>query len=321
MPDSCVVIVNPAAGDGRAGRQWPGLSRRLAAAGCAHSAIHTSRPGEATGLCRALLHSGRDYVVAAGGDGTLNEVLNGFFDAVENDRPINPEARLGVLPLGTGSDFGRTFGMHAQDDAIRALAAGTWRLVDAGRVDLEPPEGRTSRRYFLNVADLGLGAETAYRVNRAPKRLGAFAAYLLGAVRTIAAHRPRLVSLQIDDAALIEEMMGIVVVANNRFFGGGMRVAPHAEPDDGYLDVLWLAGTSRGRLLVDLLPKLYRGTHLGHPAVRLRRASTVRVTCRDRLLLETDGEQIGAAPVTFRIVPGAIRVVVPATTPAASPLS
>ncbi len=318
MLGSCVVIVNPAAGDGHAGRQWPELSRRLAAAGCGHTAIHTSRPGEATGLCRALLHSGRDYIVAAGGDGTLNEVLNGFFDITAGDRPINPEARLGVLPLGTGSDFGRTFGMHAQDDAIRALAAGTWRLVDAGRVDMEPAGGPTFR-YFVNVADLGLGAETAYRVNRAPKRLGAFVAYLLGAVRSIAAHRPRLISLQIDGAMPIEEMMGMVVVANSRFFGGGMPVAPHAAPEDGYFDVLWLAGTSRGQLLLDLLPRLYRGTHLHHPAVRTRRATTLRVTCRDRLLLETDGEQIGAAPVNFHIVPRAIRVVVPVSVAATPP--
>jgi YegS/Rv2252/BmrU family lipid kinase len=309
-----VVIVNPAAGNGRAGREWPELSRRLNAAGCAHTAVFTGGPGEATGLCRALLQSGRRYIVAAGGDGTLNEVLNGFFDPSGDDRLIAPEACLGVLPLGTGSDFVRTIGMHRSDDALQALAMGAWRLLDIGRLELQPPNTPPLVRYFANVADLGLGAETAYRVNHASKRLGAFLSYLIGAIRSIIAHRPQLVSLVLDEERPVEEPMSMIVVANSRYFGGGMPVVPHAEPDDGLLDILWLAGTSRGRLLVDLLPKLDRGAHLQHPAVRVRRAASVRVTCAGRLRLEIDGEQIGTAPATFRILPRVLRVVTPSRT-------
>lgn len=311
MPDTCVVIVNPAAGNGRAGRNWPEVSRQLTAAGCRHTAVFTSRPGEATGLCRALLHSGRHYIVAAGGDGTLNEVLNGFFHPSDDDRLIAPEAQLGVLPLGTGSDFCRSMDMHSRDQALQALATGMCRSVDIGHVDFSAPNSQSAGRYFINVADLGLGAEAAYRINRASKRFGAFLSYLNGAVRAIAAHRPQVVSLQFDNEPAIEEPMGLVVVANSRFFGGGMPIIPHAVPDDGHLDVLSLQGVSRGRLLVDLLPKLYRGAHLGHPAVHVRRATSVRIASSGPMLLETDGEQIGSAPATFRVLPRILRVVAP----------
>lgn len=311
MPDACVVIVNPAAGNGRAGRDWPALSRRLTAAGCLHTAVFTSRPGEATGLCRALLLSGRHYIVAAGGDGTLNEVLNGFFDPSGDDRLIAPEAQLGVLPLGTGSDFCRSIGIHRRDHALQALATGECRYMDLGRVDFGSPHNPVTGRYFINVADLGLGAEAAYRINRASKRFGAFLSYLTGAVRAIIAHRPQVVSLQFDNDTPHEEPMGLVVVANSRFFGGGLPIIPHARSDDGHFDVLWLQGASRGRLLLDLLPKLYRGAHLSHPAVQVRRATRVRITSPGPLLLETDGEQIGHAPATFRILPGILRIVAP----------
>lgn len=311
MSDICVVIVNPAAGNGRAGRDWPEVSRRLTAAGCPHTAVFTSRPGEATGLCRALLLSGRRYIVAAGGDGTINEVLNGFFHPSGDDLLINPEAQLGALPLGTGSDFCRSIGMYHRDQALHALATGTCRSVDLGRIDFEAQNNQSTHRYFINVADLGLGAEAAYRINRASKRFGAFLSYLNGAVRAIVAHHPQVVSLQFDTETPIEEPIGLLVVANSRFFGGGMPIIPHARCDDGHFDVLWLQGTSRGRLLVDLLPKLYRGAHLSHPAVHVRRATSLRITSPGRLLLETDGEQIGSAPATFRILPGVLRIVTP----------
>ena len=211
-------------------------------------------------------------------------------------------------------DFSRSLGLQRRDRAIEALAAGNWRSIDVGRVELEAPGGSTTHRYFINVADLGLGAEAADHVNRASKRLGAFVSYLNGAVRAIVAHRPQPVSLKFGDEPAFEEPMGLVVVANSPFFGGGMPVLPHAAPDDGHFDVLWLSGTSRGRLLIDLLPKLYRGAHLSHPAVHVRRTTSLRVSCVGRLRLEVDGELTGNAPAVFRILPHRLRVVAPAGT-------
>lgn len=313
MPASCVVIVNPAARSGRAGRKWPALSQQLEAAGCKHVTLHTRAPGEATRLCEAALRSGTTLIIAAGGDGTINEVANGFFDQANRDQLIAPDARLGILPLGTGSDFARTFGIRDAGSAIETLAAGASTLIDVGCVELQRAGAQPLTRYFVNIADLGLGAETVNLVNHGPRIGGAFLSYLIGAVRAILAHRPPHISLRFDDGEVVAEPMSIVVIANNRYFGGGMLVAPEAQPDDGLFDVLWLKGTSRGRLLVDLLPKVYRGAHLGHPLVCRRRTAQLSLESLLPVPLEIDGEQIGTAPVTFRLLPRALRIVVPAT--------
>lgn len=313
MPAQCVVIVNPAARSGRAGRQWPALSQQLEAAGCKHVTLQTQAPGEATRLCEAALRSGTTLVIAAGGDGTINEVVNGFFDQTNHDQLVAPAARLGILPLGTGSDFARTFGIRNAGAAIETLAAGASTLIDVGCVELQRAGARPVIRYFVNIADLGLGAETVNRVDRSPRIGGAFLSYLIGAVRSILAHRPSHISLRFDDGEVVAEPMSIVVMANNCYFGGGMLIAPDARPDDGLFDVLWLAGTSRSRLLVDLLPKVYRGAHLGHPLVRQRRTAGLSLESRLPVPLEIDGEQIGPAPATFRLLPRALRIVVPAT--------
>lgn len=313
MPASCVVIVNPAARSGRAGHQWPALSQRLEAAGCKHVTLQTQAPGEATRLCETALRSGATLVIAAGGDGTINEVINGFFDQRNRDQPIAPAARLGILPLGTGSDFARTFGIRDAGMAIKTLVAGASTLIDVGCVELQPLGRRPVTRYFVNIADLGLGAETVHRIDRSPRIGSAFLSYLIGAVRSILAHRPSLITLRFDDGEVVAEPMSIVVMANNRYFGGGMLIAPDARADDGLFDVLWLKGTSRGRLLLDLLPKVYRGAHRGHPLVRQRRTARLSLESSLPVLLEVDGEQIGTAPATFRVLPRALPIVVPAT--------
>jgi YegS/Rv2252/BmrU family lipid kinase len=311
MKPACVVIVNPTAGNNRAGRAWAAVSRRLEQVGVEHTACLTQRPGQATELCRAALAEGVETIVAAGGDGTLNEVANGFFVPNEPGTLTRPAARLGFLPLGTGSDFARSLGIERRT-AVTTLAMDHAALVDVGHVAFHDHHGAPAQRFFLNVADLGLGAETAVRVNRAPKRLGPFATYLIGALRAIVAYRPYTASLRLDDADPIHAPMGLVVVANGRYFGGGMPIVSDAELNDGCLDVVWLAGTSRRRLLFDLLPKLYRGAHLDHPAVRRRRATTLTVESNRRMPLEVDGEAIGQAPATFSILPATLPILTPA---------
>jgi diacylglycerol kinase (ATP) len=309
MSSGCVVIVNPAAGGGRAARQWAALAPRLMAAGCPHQTLLTRRPGDATGLCRTALGAGANLVVAAGGDGTLNEVVNGFFDQA-TDAPIRPDAALGLLPLGTGSDFAAARGIGRGLAAIPVLAARTTQLFDVGRVDYQILSGSGSR-YFINVAELGLGAEIAARVNRSPKRFGAFLAYLVGAIRSVLVYRGWTVTLQIDDAQPTTEPVGMVIIANSQRFGGGIPIMPGAQPDDGRFDVLRLGRTDRATLLFDLLPKVYRGKHIGHPAVSVDQATRLTVSASRPLPLEVDGEHVGIAPARLSILPRALPVVVP----------
>ncbi len=311
MEGTCVVIVNPAAGGGRARRQWPAISRRLTEAGCAHTAILTRQPGEAIELCRTVLRDRARLVVAAGGDGTLNEVANGFFSATGDNSILHADACLGVLPLGTGSDFARALGITRPEAGIPPLVAAETALLDVGRVDFQDQRELLASRYFMNVADLGLGAASAERVNRSPKVLGGLVSYLISAIRAIMAYRPQEVAVRLDGSEPIRGPMGIVVVANSRYFGGGMLVAPGAKPDDGLFDVLCLTGAGRTQMLTDLLPKVYRGAHIPHPAVRLERATSVTVKSHERFPLAMDGEPIGTGPATFTMLPRALRFVVP----------
>jgi YegS/Rv2252/BmrU family lipid kinase len=248
-------------------------------------------------------------VIAAGGDGTLNEVVNGFFDDDQADA-AREGVCLGVLPLGTGADFSRTLGTRKLEAAIRAVAEGVTVQVDAGRAEYRGADGRPARRYFVVAADLGIGAQVADLVNHSPKAFGPFATYLIGAVRGIFRYQPQEVTQRLDNGSSITGSAGLIVVANNSVFGGGMRIVPDARIDDGILDVVRLGGASRRQMLFDLLPKLYRGRHLTHPAVRHDRARVVSIESDTPFPIEIDGDVVGTTPALFTALPGALRVVV-----------
>jgi diacylglycerol kinase (ATP) len=312
------VIVNPAAGLGRCGRTWPKIECALASAGIVYDLKVTQKRGDATGLAAEALRKGATTVVAVGGDGTANEVANGFFypDGVE-DTPINPGARLGYVALGTGRDLARALALPVNSTRV-AIASlrpdAPTRAIDAGRADFIGAGDRLTRRYFLTGAGLGLGAEVAAKVEtsaRLFKWSGGFVTYLLGTIGAISTHRPTEVTVQIDDAPATSAGTNVVFVANGPFTGGGMRIAPEATLDDGQLDVLVARGASRSTLLLQLLPAIYRGAHLRHPAVQHDRARHVRVESATRLLLQLDGELVGRGPATFTIVPRALKVLVP----------
>ena len=304
-----LVILNPVSGGGRAARRWPRLRDALYGAGLDFDVHTTSAPGDATLATRRALRSGYERVVVAGGDGTVNEAVNGFF---ADDAPLNPSAVLGVVSCGTGGDFRRTLGLsRAVDEVARMLVAGSTRRVDIGRVDFD---SRQAARYFINVADCGLGGEVAALVNesgaKAPGIRGT-AVFLSIALRAHARYRAGEVRLTVDGETLDTAALS-VVVANGRYFGGGMRIAPQARLDDGMLDLVVIPEMSTARTLVSV-PALYRGTHLGIPGVATRTARSVRIESLDAtpLRFDIEGEQIGASPATVTCLPRAIRVCAP----------
>jgi YegS/Rv2252/BmrU family lipid kinase len=313
-----LLIVNPTAGAGRCGREWPKVERALATAGVQYDLVVTQKRGDATGIAAAALRNGATTIVAVGGDGTANEVANGFIypDGIE-DAPINPAARFGYIPLGTGRDFARALALPADPVATATAVLGPsarTRSIDLGRALFLGVGDRLTRRYFLTGADLGLGAEMVARIETSARWLkhgGGFAAYLLGAIGAINAHRPARIEIRFDDKPPSSALVNIVYVANGQFTGGGMRMAPEASLDDGQFDVLIARGASRSTLLLQLLPAIYRGTHLGHPAVERQKARRVRIEPSGRVRLQMDGEPLGRGPAEFTVVPGILRVLVP----------
>jgi diacylglycerol kinase (ATP) len=305
-----LVIVNPASAGGRTLKRWPALREALKAAGVAHDVHHTTAPFDATTTTRSALDAGYTRVVAAGGDGTLNEVVNGFFrpDGVA----LNPDAILGMFPSGTGGDFRRTAGLPTNPVQLAAiLRANHVRRIDAGRITYDDPA--TAARQFINIADCGVGGEVVARVNRSANKGGGrrgtvvFLGISLKALTTFGGRPVRLTM----DGEVVEKEIQNVVIANGRCFGGGMRIAPHAELDDGRFDVIVLPALGRARALI-AMPSVYRGTHLRQPGVIVRRAASVRVEPLDDrpLLFDIEGEQIGRAPATLTCLPGVLNVCV-----------
>lgn len=307
MTPGTVVVVNPASGGGRTGRRWPQLRRTLAEAGVAVEERHTSAPGEAVELTRTALREGFERVVAVGGDGTLNEVLNGYLDAAGT--PVAPGAVLGLLPSGTGGDFRRTAGIPtAPEAAVAVLASGTTRPVDVGRLTLE---AGGAVRHFINIADCGVGGEVVARVNRSSKRAGGTATFLWHSLASVLGFRPRAARVEIDGVGE-EGRYQNVVIANGRYFGGGMCVAPGADLGDGLFDVVLFGDLSRVRSLTGIR-RIYAGSHIGQPGIRLLRGRRVRVTPLDDepMRFEMEGEEVGPCPATVTLLPGAVRLCAP----------
>ncbi len=306
------AIVNPAAARGRAGERWPELSGRLRQSGVDFTACVTCGPGDGIRCARMAVAHGADLLVVVGGDGTLNEVVNGCLDATP--APGRSPPRLALWPVGTGVDFARGLGIGGDEAALAALLRGVPRAVDVGRVTFRDEAGDLAERAFINVADLGLGPETSRRIARGPNWFSP-GAYFAGALASIAAYRPTRVRLTVDGEPAYHGDAGLVAVANGRYFGGGMKVAPHARLDDGLFDVFLLEHTSRRVLATELLPRVYRGTHPRHPAVHFYRGGAVTIDADTPFPLELDGEVVGVTPATLTVAQRAQWVLAPPAGP------
>jgi len=300
-----VFIVNPASANGATGKQWPQVSERIRERGLEHSAVLTSGPAEATRLAADALESGADTVTAVGGDGTLSDVANGFFGAEQ----AFDDAALGLLPFGTGGDCRRTLGIPLElEAAIDCLKARKVRRIDVGRVEMEALQGGRTMRHFVNIADAGIGAVVLERVNRTTKLLGGKATFMFASLATLATYRPQVVRVETAERVW-EGRAQNVVVANCQYFGGGMHVAPQAQPDDGTFDIVVFGDIARFEAMRSI-NDIYTAKHLENPKVTSWQASRVQVTSSERVLIDVDGELAGTLPAVFEVLPRALSVVV-----------
>ena len=306
-PGRTVFLVNPASANGATGKRWPELAHRAASLGL-HGETHFSeRPDHISELARAAAESGAGLIVAAGGDGTLNEVVNGI---------AGLDVELAVIPLGTGMDFARSHGIPTKfDDAVRVAAEGRVVTMDAGRVEYLTWAREQRVRWFDNVGSVGMSGAVAQRANSMSKALGGRVTFFYALTRVFFAWENTEVEVELDGGERRTGRMHDVVVANGRYHGGAMLLAPEASVQDGLFDVLLIGDVSKGDF-IRTAPKLYRGTHLAHPKVDLVRSATVRVDAPEPLPIELDGEQVGTTPARFEVVPGALRVRVPGNTAA-----
>jgi YegS/Rv2252/BmrU family lipid kinase len=295
------VIVNPRAGFGAAGRRWPRVAAMLSAQLGPLDAHFTEAPGHATVLARQLADMGCDLLIVAGGDGTLNEVVNGILSSCS-------VPRLGVLPLASGGDFARTLGVTGVVPAVSALAAGNCRPVDAIRARFRAPGGAVVERCFLNAASFGLGALAALAVRGWCRAVPGPARYLAAAIPPLAAGRSFQIALYLDDAFAGEFHVTTAAVANGQYQGGGIRIAPEARLDDGLADVTVVERVSLAEVVANL-PILYSGALYSHPKIRHWRAARVRVESETPVPVELDGEPVGTLPLEIEVLPRALRLI------------
>jgi diacylglycerol kinase (ATP) len=296
-------VVNRVAAGGKTASVWPAIEKELRSLGLAFDSRFTEAPNHATALAREAVEQGYETVVAVGGDGTVNEVVNGLLAP----GAIRAGAILGVIITGRGSDFARTIGIPSDyAEACARLAGERTMTVDVGLATFHQ-EGEQRQRYFVNVGGGGFDAEVAHRANRAPNFMGGTIPYLTSLVTTLFAYRNKAVELILDDQEPIRMVVNSVVVANCQYFGGGMKVAPEADPNDGLFDVVVIGDIDKIEFLMTV-PKVYDGTHITHPQVDTYRAKRVEVRSEQDLLLQVEGEVCGHTPLAFEIVPSALQI-------------
>ncbi|MCA9633555.1 MAG: diacylglycerol kinase family lipid kinase [Myxococcales bacterium] len=303
------VIVNPKAGSGRAASRLPEVRRALAGAGVDFEIRETRAPGHATELLNEARQAGIETVAVVGGDGTLNEVSQGYLDTAG---AFLPGPRLSLIPAGTGGDFRKTFGFEESiEDAARRLGRGKTRSIDLGVLRCSDGKAEVTRA-FLNIMSFGIGGLTDRLVNAGPKWLGGKAAFFLGTFRALLSYRNVPVEVRVDDEPWLIGPILNVAVANGQYFGGGMHIAPEADPGDGWFDIVALGDISAGRSLA-MTPRVYKGTHVGQHQVLSCRGKRLEARPLDdvaEVLIDNDGETPGRLPIRAELIPSAIQLVV-----------
>jgi YegS/Rv2252/BmrU family lipid kinase len=288
-------LVNPASANGATGKRWPKLYRRARELGLDGDVLLSQQPRHLSMLARDVADD-YELLVVVGGDGTVNEVVNGV---------VGKDVELAVVPAGTGQDFGRTYGLpEKQDEALRVALSGHTRAVDLGRATWAGGE-----HYFVNVGSVGMSGAVAQRANGMSKALGGRVTFYYALVREFATWKNTEVTVRYDGGERRGRMHD-VIVANGRWHGGGMKLAPDAVPDDGLFDVV-LIGDITKLDFVTTSPKLYGGGHVHHPRVEVLRTAAVEIDSASPLPVELEGEPVGTTPARFEIVPRALRVRVP----------
>ena len=295
------VIVNPESNRGRTRKRWGEIREGLKHFVREFKYDFTEKPLHATDLARQAIKDGTELVIGVGGDGTMNEIANGFY---EDRRIINPEATLGLVPSGTGCDLIKSLNIPAGlKGALQVITDAPSVRMDVGRVRYRTNEGLEDDRFFLNIADFGLGGEVVREVTE--RRLQRKASsYVRCLVTTMARYKNKRVRIRVDGESLPDGEYLIGAVANGRIFGKGMKVAPDARLDDGLFDAVLI----RGFRFLEFCRhgwKLMNGSHVTHPKVTVVRGRRIEAWADDGedVLLELDGDQLGRLPATFEIVP------------------
>jgi YegS/Rv2252/BmrU family lipid kinase len=301
------VIVNPKAGAGSAGRRAPAVERAFGAHGETCEIVYTRAASDAVRLAREARADGVELLAVMGGDGTMNEVSRAYVD--ESGVPLEGP-QLGVIPAGTGGDFRKSFGVEGSlEAAVARMLESPVRPLDLGILEAVGDDGGPVLTTFVNIASFGVSGRIDRIVNESPKWMGGRLAFFVGTLRGLSTYRNAPVSVRVDGELWYEGRVVVVAIANGRFFGGGMHIAPRADPCDGLFDVVVMGDVPFAESL-RLTPRVYKGTHLEQPRIQSTRASVVEADGLGQtpVFIDADGETPGKLPLRARIAKGALRI-------------
>lgn len=303
-----LVIVNPTSGGGATARRWAAIEAKVKDQLGDLDVERTRGPRDAERIAREGARAGAELLIAAGGDGTASEVVAGVLGA-----GLGAQTDVAFLPLGTGGDLVRVLGGEQSavaplDAAIARIAGGKTHPLDAGVTTFTDAGGRPRTTHFVNIASIGLSGLVTKLVNETPKALGGRVSFFLGTLRAIARWHAGAVTLRVDGQVVHEGPLHLAAVANGRYFGGGMHVAPEARFDDGLFDVVVIRGEGGKARMLRHFPKIYAGAHLTLPDVVATRGRVVEATSADAVPIEIDGEPLGRLDARFECLPAALRL-------------
>jgi YegS/Rv2252/BmrU family lipid kinase len=309
-----LVIANPKSAAGSTRERWSAIASDLRTHFGPFTVAFTKGPGDGIEIAKRAAEEGREFIIACGGDGTINEIANGILRS-------GNDVELGIFPSGTGGDFRRTIGMSAEiREAARELREGETKRIDAGKVSFLDHDDKPAERYFLNVTSFGLAASIIERVKGSTSlswlpldTVRGRASFALSTLQEVIAIGATSVRVKIDDKEETTLQTVNFCVANARFFGGGMKIAPAAKINDGFLDVINIGDIRTAKIILNAYT-LYRGTHLDLSEVKdtLAKRIEARPLREDQEVhIEIDGELPGKLPALYEVVPGALRIRVP----------
>jgi len=301
-----VFIVNPKSGNSATGREWPRIQAMARDRLGSFVSYITAKPGDATRITREKLTEGAELIVCIGGDGTLNEVINGFTD---EDGSIRTDRVLAFIPNGTGCDFVKTAPIPANiEQCLDAIKERHVSVIDLGRLQYCDHQGHSKTRYFHNITSFGVGGEVVDRVNRSNKVFGPFISFFWSSVVSLFLYGKKTIRLKVDDLFNDEVIIWNIAVANGQYHGGGMQIAPDASINDGLFHITIVGDLSLAEVFWHF-PKLYVGRVKDIKKVSFMTGRKVEASSEQQVLLDVDGEQPGHLPVVIEIVPAALRLI------------
>lgn len=299
-------IINPKAAGGNALKSWNKSKKVIESFFPQYDFEITKSRRQATKITQEALINDYETIVAFGGDGTLNEVINGFY---HSGNLINPKARLAVISIGTGGDFGRMMNFSQKVEvACELIKNGKTKKCNVGLVSCSNEKGEKNQRYFINIAEAGFGAETVRLINQNETINYRRLVYLKGLLRTVATYQNKNMEIEVDGSLIHSGKTLVAIVANGQYFGGGMHITPNAKIDDGMFEIVILGDLGKFNIIRNIYC-LYNGTIATHPQVKCVRGREIKISSSEKVLIELDGDYVGCSPVTFNVQPQSINLV------------